>query len=85
MEEFHGAVDHDRYLEWLSNHEDDGYVLQVNQQSDMKLHRASCRKIGAQGAVPPNGEISTTFRKICSTNRKELKDLSTGDCQVCNP
>jgi hypothetical protein len=39
MPDFHGPADHDPYVQWLQNHPN-GYVLQFNQGSDIKLYRA---------------------------------------------
>lgn len=39
VEIFHGANRHDDYLHWLEAHPN-GFVLQLNQSSDCKLHRA---------------------------------------------
>jgi hypothetical protein len=84
MPEFHGAADHDRYVQWLRAHPD-GYVLQFNQVTDIKLHRASCRWIGGSGATPPRGRIWTTYRKQCSDSRRALAAISTQHCRFCNP
>jgi hypothetical protein len=84
MDEFFGAEDNDRYLAWLDQHPD-GYVLQSNQGTDQKLHRASCRWVGADGASPPQGAVWTSYRKRCSLNRQALRALATGERQFCNP
>lgn len=84
MPEFYGQDDHDPYVQWLQNHPD-GYVLQFNQNSDVKLHRASCRHIGGGGAVPPSGTIWTTYRKRCSEDRAALLAASNQQCGSCSP
>jgi hypothetical protein len=84
MPDFHGPADHDPYVQWLQNHPN-GYVLQFNQGSDIKLHRAACRHIGGLGAMPPNGTIWTTYRKRCSEDRAELYTMSNQQCDSCSP
>lgn len=74
---------YEAYLRWLGEHPN-GFVLQVNQRSDQKLHRASCSRIGANGASPAQGEIWTSYAKRCSDDREELIG-ATSTCGFCQP
>ena len=84
MEEFFGAEDHRRYLAWLQEHPQ-GYVLQLNGPTDKKLHRATCRYVGGNGAEPLHGAVWTAHPKRCATDRGILSALATGECRVCKP
>jgi hypothetical protein len=81
MEIFVGAEDYERYLTWLRQHPD-GFVLDCRGEGMRTLHRASCRRSGAE---PPIDETWTTTPKLCSTEREMLGPMATTECDSCSP
>ena len=81
--------DEDEYLKWVFSHP---YGFAINVPKDghsapNMLHKASCTHI----TTAHKNYTTTSYKKLCSTNRQELVDWATRDtntfqlCKHCKP
>ncbi|MFB3894979.1 MAG: hypothetical protein ACE14V_01625 [bacterium] len=74
MREF--KYDEDGYLNWIKENRENGFVINIDiggTGSYLKLHRARC---GTISSTTRGHWTDTSYKKICSLNRKELEDYS---------
>jgi hypothetical protein len=63
-------------------------VVQYPPDGALKLHRASCRFIGANAATPPRGDVWTNYPMRRSSDRTELARFAKArggfdECRFC--
>jgi hypothetical protein len=74
--EFHDQTDiaaHDLFQKWRRENWDNGYFINCKSGSHLILHRVHCQHPGdGEWSSSEAGHSLTTFKKVCSTNVREL-------------